>query len=119
MRIVLGLLLGLGTLFAMSYFCFLDKANSIKNSILSDVKKEYRQREIDWIKPKLKGEGIYSTRTLILEGKAPNRTQKEEAKRIALLQKQIFSVVDKIEVPLPRSKAAASSLSAFPTKRFG
>lgn len=98
MKRVLGLLLGLAAIVAMSYFCFLDKVDSIKENILSEVKREYQQRGLDWVVPRLKGDGIYSTRTLILEGTAPNATQKEEAQKLALSQNEIFSVVDKINL---------------------
>jgi len=77
----------------------MDKVDNIKNNILADVNKAYKDKGLSWVKPRLKGDGIYSTRTVILEGEAPNGTQKEEAKKLALLQKGVFSVEDNLSLP--------------------
>jgi len=74
----------------------MDKVDNIKNNILADVNKAYKDKGLTWVKPRLKGDGIYSTRTVILDGEAPNGTQKEEAKKLAFLQKGVFSVEDNL-----------------------
>lgn len=92
MKKVLAVLASLIALLALSYFCFLDKVKTIQNNILSDINKAYQIADIDWIKPKLKGDGIYATRELILEGMAPNKEELEKANKIALYSYGISSV---------------------------
>ncbi len=98
MKKVLLLLFGIGLLGAISYFCFLDKVDHIRQHILADVQHRLDDNGASWAKVKLKGEGLTATRELILEGNAPSSEAIQDARRLALLDKGVFKVINHAKV---------------------
>ncbi len=94
MKKVLLLLLGVGLLGAISYFCFLDKVEHIRRHILADVQHRLDENGASWAKVKLKGEGLTATRELVLEGNAPNVEAIQDAMKLAMLDKGVLKVVN-------------------------
>lgn len=110
MKKSLAILASLLLITALSYFCFLDKVKKIQNHILSDVQNAYHIAGIDWIKPRLEGEGIYATRELIVEGDAPNKEELQKADKIALFNYGISSMQKKFNVNSTEDKKEIQSI---------
>jgi OOP family OmpA-OmpF porin len=117
MRKLMLLLLGAILIGILSYFCFLDKAGTIKDDLLSKAQSAYSSKQMNWVKSTVKGDDLEMTRILILEGTAPSLALKEEAGRIALAQEGVEGVDNRLvvaqtavakveEVPLPEPEPA-------------
>lgn len=85
MRKILLLLLGLLLIGILSYFCFMNKANSIENDLVSTTQNIYAtaDKPLNGININIEGNELEMTRNLILTGTAATIEQKNEAERIA------------------------------------
>ncbi len=83
MKRVLLLLLGLILLILLSYFCFINKAESIRNDLVSTANNIYLSKHMEWVKPDLKGDKLGLTAIMTLKGIAPSEKAKIEAEKIA------------------------------------
>lgn len=98
MRKLMLLLLGAILIGILSYFCFLDKAGVIKDDLLSKTQSAYASKQMNWVKPAIKGDGLEMTRILTLNGSAPSLALKDEAGRIALAQEGVDGVDNRLKV---------------------
>ncbi len=98
MRNVLLLLLGAILITILSYFCFVDKADTIKNDLVSKAKSAYAGKQMSFVDANLKGEDLELTNTLILRGTAPSVELKQEAGRVALGIEGISGVDNQLKV---------------------
>jgi outer membrane protein OmpA-like peptidoglycan-associated protein/osmotically-inducible protein OsmY len=80
-RRVLLTLLGLILLTILSFYCFKDKAPSIREGIVANSKNALSQKGFDWASVDLKGEGLRLTNSVVLTGTAPSLEAKSEAER--------------------------------------
>ena len=114
MRKVLLLLLGILLIFILSYFCYVNKSESIKNDLLTDAQNRYDSKSMNWVKTEIEGQNLKLTRTLILKGDTSSLIAKKEAEKIAYTIEGVkyvkneieiipskIEVVKKIEVPTP------------------
>ena len=98
MRKLLILLLGAILIGILSYFCFLDKAEGIKDDLVSKVQSAYASKQMDWVNSGIKGQDLGMTRVVTLEGIAPSAEMKEEAARIALAQEGVDGVDNRLVI---------------------
>ena len=98
MRKLLILLLGAILIGILSYFCFLDKAEVIKDDLVSKTQSAYASKQMDWVKSGIKGQDLGMTRVVTLEGIAPSAEMKEEAARIALAQEGVDGVDNRLVI---------------------
>jgi len=98
MRKLMLLLLGAILIGILSYFCFLDKAGTIKDDLLSKAQSAYTSKQMNWVNPSIKGEDLEMTRILTLNGTAPSLALKDEAERIALAQEGVDGVDNQLVV---------------------
>ncbi len=112
MKKLLILLLSAATLSALSYLCFLDKTKTIQKHILSDLQNEYHKKGLDWVEPKLEGEGIYASRRVILNGIAPNKKALHDATNIPFSKFGIYSY--KNQLSLQKEKVVANNNQEIP-----
>ena len=101
MKRALLLLAGLLLIGLLSFLCFVNKVDSIKSSIISNVTSNLKDRQIDWVKPQIVGEGIEATEIVALSGEAPSLEKKEEAIKIAKSSLGVWDVRDYITVKKP------------------
>ena len=92
-------LLTLSLLLILSYFCFINKSQKIKNDLLTKANVSYAQEDMDWLTIGLEGEDVTQRRVLVLEGIAQNQTQRKKAERIAHTIEGIYDVQNNITVP--------------------
>ena len=83
MKRVFLLLLGLILLILLAYFCFINKAGLIKDDLVSKANNLYSSKQMEWVKPNLKGNDLGLTAIMILKGMAPSKEAKAEAEKIA------------------------------------
>lgn len=98
MKNVLLLLLGAILIAVLSYFCFMDKADTIKDDLVSKAKIAYDEKQMSFVNANLKGEDLKLTNTLTLTGKAPSEELKQEASKIALGIEGIQKVDNQLKV---------------------
>ncbi len=98
MKNVLLLLLGAILIAILSYFCFIDKADTIKDDLVSKAKITYDEKQMSFVNANLKGEGFELTNTLTLTGNAPSEELKQEASKIALGIEGIQEVDNQLKV---------------------
>jgi len=99
MRQLMLLLLGAILIGVLSYFCFMDKADVIKDDLVSKANSAYATKQMNWVNADLKGEALEMTRVMTLTGNAPNEALKEEAQRVALGIEGVESVDNQLVVP--------------------
>ncbi len=102
MRQVMLLLLGAILLGVLSYFCFMDKADGIKNDLISKTQNAYANEQMDWVKTGIKGDELEMTRILTLQGVAPSESLKKDAGKIALSIEGVEGVDNRIVVVKPK-----------------
>ncbi len=105
MRQMMLLLLGAILIGVLSYFCFMDKADAVKDDLVSKATSAYATKQMDWVNVNLKGEALEMTRVMTLTGSAPNEALKEEAQRVALGIDGVESVDNQLVVSKPVVKA--------------
>ncbi len=98
MRNVLLLLLGAILITILSYFCFMDKADEIKDDLVSKAKSAYAANQMSFVDASLKGENLELTNTLTLRGTAPSAELKQEAERVALGIEGIDGVDNQLKI---------------------
>ncbi len=98
MRNVLLLLLGAILIGILSYFCFMDKAHTIKDDLVSKAKSTYASKQMSFVDANLKGKDFELTNTLTLTGTAPSEELKQEAGRVALGIEGIEGVDNQLKV---------------------
>jgi outer membrane protein OmpA-like peptidoglycan-associated protein/osmotically-inducible protein OsmY len=98
MRNVLLLLLGAILIGILSYFCFMDKADTIKDDLVSKAKSAYAAKQMSFVNANLKGEDLELTNTLKLTGTVPSVEMKNEASKIALGIEGIEGVDNQLKV---------------------
>jgi len=92
-----ALLLTLLLLAILSYFCFINKSNNIKNDLLSKAKFAYS--DMRWVKVAgMQGNNLTQTRILILEGIAKNQEERSKAENIAKNIEGIDGVKNNISI---------------------
>ena len=101
MRKLLVLLLGVLFLGALSYFSFEEKKNIIKNDLQTRSKNAFIAEDMAWVTPKILGEGIRTTRTLVLEGTAPSKALRLKAEKVALALEGVKAVKNNLLVTTP------------------
>ena len=94
MKRLLLLLAGLLLIGFLSFICFENKVESIKSNIISNVNSDLKDRQIDWVKPEIVGEGIKATEIVALSGEAPSIEKKEEALEVAKNSLGVWGVRD-------------------------
>lgn len=105
MRKLLILLLGAILLGILSYFCFLNKADGIRDDLVSKAQSAYTSQEMDWVNTSVKGSDLAMTRTLILEGTAPTEALKSQASQIALAQIGVEGVDNHLSIAKQKTQA--------------
>ena len=110
MKNVLLLLLGAILISVLSYFCFMDKADTIKDDLVSKAKIAYDEKQMSFVSANLKGEDYKLTNTLTLTGDAPSEELKQEASKIALSIEGIQKVDNQLKV----IKATVTTPAAVP-----
>jgi len=104
MRQVLLLVAGLLLIALLSFLCFINKVDSIKSTIISNVTSNLKDRQIDWVKPQIVGEGIKATEIVALSGVAPSLEKKEEAIEVAKNSSGVWGIKDYITIKKPEKK---------------
>jgi len=90
-------LLTLLLLSILSYFCFINKSNNIRNDLLSKAKFSYS--DMAWVKVAgMQGNNLTQTRILILEGTAKNQEERSKAENIAKNIEGIDGVKNNISI---------------------
>ena len=84
MRRVLLALLGLLLLAILAYFCFQDKASTIREDLVLKTDSALSAKEFGWAKADLVGDDLEMTNIMRLTGVAPSTEAKSEAARLAM-----------------------------------
>ena len=106
------LLLGIILIVLLSYFCFMGKAQGIKEDLVSQSHVAYKAEQIDWIDVSIKGDELEMTRTLILKGVAPSIQKREE---VEIMARAIDGVLDVDNQLIIKEKAISiPSVSQIP-----
>lgn len=113
MRKVLLLLLGILLIFILSYFCYVNKSEGIKNDLLTDAQNRYDSKSMNWVKTEIEGQDLKLTRTLILKGSTSSLIAKKEAEKIAYTVDGVKYVKNEIEI-IP-SKIEVVKKTVMPT----
>jgi len=83
MKKVLLALLGLVLLAILSFFCFQNKADSIREALVSSTHSALAGNGITGITADLKGKGLETTDIMQLRGEVPTEELKSEVEKIA------------------------------------
>ncbi len=83
MKKVLLALLGLILLAILGFFCFQDKADSIRQDLLSSTSQALSSNDLSSVKATLKGEDVEMTDIIKLTGEVPTNEAKAKAESIA------------------------------------
>jgi outer membrane protein OmpA-like peptidoglycan-associated protein/osmotically-inducible protein OsmY len=102
MKNLLIWLLGLLMIGVLSFFCFDNKAEIVKERLQQQADNAYAREGMEWVKSHLKGEGFETKRVLVLEGEAPSLSLKERA----LIVAKGISGIARVENNLKVSQAA-------------
>ncbi|RUM65911.1 MAG: hypothetical protein DSZ06_04235 [Sulfurospirillum sp.] len=105
MRRFLLALLGLILLLGLSFLCFRDKADSIKENLLSKTNAALNSHNITWAKPELIGDDLSLTDKIRLTGEAPSSEAKEEAGRVVSSIDGVWGVQNDLIVANPNMVA--------------
>jgi outer membrane protein OmpA-like peptidoglycan-associated protein len=84
LRKVLLALLGLLLLAILAYFCFQDKADTIREDLVLKTDSALSAKEFGWAKADLVGDKLEMTNIMRLTGVAPSIEAKSEAARVAM-----------------------------------
>ncbi len=98
MKNILASILGLILLAVLTFFCFKNNAQTIKQALLQEANTHYQSEGMHWVKTDLQGQGSEMKRIMILEGTAPSQELKERAEEIARNVQGIAAVQNDIEV---------------------
>ena len=104
MRKGLLLLLGVILIAILSYFCFMGKANGIKENLVSQSQIAYKDKQLDWVNVDISGQDLEMTRNLVLTGIAPTKEKRQEAELIAQNIDGVMSVDNQIVIDTPKPK---------------
>jgi len=105
MRRFLLALLGLILLLGLSFLCFRDKADSIKENLLSKTNAALSSHNITWAKPELIGDDLSLTDKVRLTGEAPSSEAKEEAAKVVSSIDGVWGVQNDLIVANPNMVA--------------
>jgi outer membrane protein OmpA-like peptidoglycan-associated protein/osmotically-inducible protein OsmY len=83
MKKVLLALLGLILLAILGFFCFQDKADSIRQDLVSSTNQALSSNDLSGVQAVLKGEGVEMTDIIKLTGEVPTNEAKAKAESIA------------------------------------
>jgi outer membrane protein OmpA-like peptidoglycan-associated protein/osmotically-inducible protein OsmY len=101
MRNLLIWLLGLLMIGVLSFFCFDNKSEIVKERLLQQAHNLYASEQMHWVESHLQGEGYETKRVLVLEGMAPSQSLKERAEILAQGVKGIARVESHLTVSTP------------------
>jgi outer membrane protein OmpA-like peptidoglycan-associated protein len=98
LRRVLLALLGLLLLAILAYFCFQDKADTIREDLVLKTDSALSAKEFGWAKADLVGDNLEMTNIMRLTGVAPSLEAKSEAARVAMNIEGIGGVDNQLTV---------------------
>ncbi len=101
MKKILLALLGLILLGMLSFYCFNDKARSIKEHLISKADSTLNAHDLGWVKPELVGQGLESTNIVRLTGSTPSEDAKIEAERLVMAVDGVGGVDNQITLSTP------------------
>ena len=91
-------LLGLLLIALLSYFCFLQNGDSIKQNLISKVNSKLNSNGYEWVNASLVGSGLESTNIVKLTGLAPSDDDKANAQALVSKIDGVGAVKNLIEV---------------------
>jgi outer membrane protein OmpA-like peptidoglycan-associated protein len=114
MKKVLLALLGLILLAILSFFCFQNKADAIREDLVATTNSALLNAELDGVKANLKGSGLEVTDIMQLTGVVPSLDQKAKAETVALAVEGVGGVENMIQVTQRQEVAAAPKAEPTP-----
>ncbi len=98
MKNLLAGILTLVLIGALTYFCFENKSETIKERLLEKANSQYQSESMYWVKTDLEGQDLQMKRIMILDGTAPSQALKEKAEELALHIEGIAGVKNHLTV---------------------